>query len=47
MAAKKAVSNQMDAIALLMDDHKRVKGLFEEFKKFEDSPDSEFDGLKQ
>ena len=37
----------MDAIALLMDDHKRVKGLFEEFKKFEDSPDGEFDNLKQ
>lgn len=47
MVSKKVSSVKKDAIALLMDDHKRVKGLFAEFKKFEDSDKVGFDDLKQ
>lgn len=39
-------AGNMDAIALLMDDHKRVKELFEEFKKFQAS-DGDYEELKQ
>lgn len=47
MVTKKAVPAKKDAIALLVDDHKRVKGLFAEFKKFEDAGKVGFDDLKQ
>jgi hemerythrin-like domain-containing protein len=36
-----------DAIALLMDDHRRVKELFEEFRKFQYFSKNDFDDLKQ
>jgi hypothetical protein len=36
-----------DAIALLMDDHRRVKELFDEFKKFQESGQEGYEDLKQ
>lgn len=48
MASKEKPSNtNRDAIVLLMDDHKRVKGLFEEFKKFQESEEVGAEPLKQ
>lgn len=36
-----------DAIALLMDDHRRVRELFDEFKRFQESHQQGMDDLKQ
>ncbi len=48
MASKeKPTPSIPDAIAMLMDDHKRVKGLFDEFQKFQDADQVGNDGLKQ
>lgn len=47
MTTKDKPAAKKDAVALLKEDHKRVKGLFEEFKKFEEAPDGDYDELKQ
>ncbi|MEP7155416.1 MAG: hemerythrin domain-containing protein [Betaproteobacteria bacterium] len=36
-----------DAVSMLMDDHKRVKGLFDEFKKFAEANEDDYVELKQ
>jgi len=47
MMSKNATAIAKDAITLLKDDHKRVKELFEEFKKFGANTEGEYDDLKQ
>ena len=47
MTTKNKAAAKKDAVGLLMEDHKRVKGLFEEFKKFEEAPGGDYDELKQ
>ena len=47
MTTKNKAAAKKDAVALLMDDHKRVKGLFVEFKKFAEAPEGDYDELKQ
>ena len=48
MASKqKPAAATEDAIKLLMQDHKRVKGLFEEFQKFQDADQEGYETLKQ
>ena len=45
--AKKSKIAETDAITILIDDHKRVKAMFTEFKKFEALTDGGYDNLKQ
>lgn len=48
MASKEKPTNSFsDAITLLMDDHKRVKGLFEEFQMFQEADQDGYAALKQ
>ena len=48
MASKeKPTASPQDAIRLLTGDHKRVKGLFEEFQKFQDAGQDGYETLKQ
>ena len=47
MTTKDKAAAKKDAVGMLMEDHKRVKGLFEEFKKFDEAPDGDYDELKQ